>query len=109
MKIENVVVISLEDYTEYQELKNKKNYVDFDKLKPGSIIKVIYNGEQICSDIDETKTCTVVSVNIGYVFDRKGCYSRCGYSQAINVIQNGKLASFASNKELSCIKEVISY
>ena len=40
MKIENVVVISLEDYTEYQELKNKKNEIEFSRLKTGSVVKL---------------------------------------------------------------------
>lgn len=43
MKIENVVVISLEDYTEYQELKNKKKDVDFDSIKPGSVVTLKLN------------------------------------------------------------------
>ena len=109
MKIENVVVISLEDYTEYQELKNKKNKVDFDWLKPGSVIKVVYNGDQIADDIDTARFCTVVSVNSGFVFTRNGGYTESGYSKTINVIQDGKLASFGSNEQLNCIEEVISY
>ena len=109
MKIENVVVISLEDYAEYQELKNKKNNVDFDRLKPGSVIKVVYNGDQIAADINDKNPCVIVSVNSGFIFTRNGGYTESGYSETINVIQDGKLASFGSNKQLNCIKEVISY
>lgn len=39
MKIENVVVISLSDYEEYQELKKKKE-IDFSRLKTGSKVKI---------------------------------------------------------------------
>lgn len=109
MKIENVAVISLEDYAEYLEFKRKKNKVDFDKLKPGSVVKVVSSGDQIAFEIDPSKKCTVVSVNSGFVFDRLGNYSKVSYRTTLNVIQGGKLASFASSDDLYCVKEVISY
>ena len=110
MKIENVVVISLEDYTEYQELKNKKKEIDFSRLKTGSVVKVTYDvGNQVLEEINPEKEVTVLSINTGYIFTRNCSFKSTNYKYNLNVIQGDVISSFASNNNQDYITEVISY
>lgn len=44
MKLENVAVISSEDYAEYQELKKRKSEIDYNRLRTGSVVKLKHTG-----------------------------------------------------------------
>ena len=110
MKIENVVVISLEDYAEYQELKNKKKEIDFSRLKTGSVVKVTYDGgNQVLTEINPEKEVTILSINTGHIFTRTGTFMSTNYKYNLNVIQGDVISSFASNNNQDYITEVISY
>jgi hypothetical protein len=109
MKIENVAVISLSDYEEYQELKRKKE-IDFSRLRTGSIVKINYNGSQISEECDSKKEVQILSINDGFVVNRLGSLSKVAYKRTLNVIQEGyKISSFASNGNQYYITEVIEY
>ncbi len=109
MKIENVVVISLEDYTEYQELKNKKKEIDFSRLKTGSVVMVNYNGSEVLTEINPEKEVTILSINTGYTFARDRTFISTNYKYNLNVIQGDVISSFANHHNQDYITEVISY
>lgn len=112
MKIENVVVISLSDHEEYQELKKKpvKKEIDFSRLKTGSKIKVKFTGQFCNGGIDYNDICDVVLVDTKY-FIHKGlfCDSNRDGVKYICLHQNGKYATFSFEKDNSYITEVIEY
>ena len=112
MKIENVVVISLEDYTEYQELKNKKKEIDFSRLKTGSVVK-LKRSEHFCGinyEIDFNKNFDIVIVNENHGIAYDNEFIKNGTSMPyITFHQNKNFLLASCKKTIDYITEVISY
>lgn len=115
MKIENVVVISLEDYAEYQELKNKKNKVDFDRLKTGSVVKIKYTPQFCsCGNVDFEKHFDIVLYRSEHLIDGLGNFGKYTFKtdeerDYITFHQDGKYCLFLSSVVIDYITEVIAY
>lgn len=113
MKIENVVVISLEDYTEYQELKNKKKEIDFSRLKTGSVVKLkLDRGSNLtagtsCNYFKNNKY-TVVLLNSNIQVSNKGVYHAKSNHFTTLVDNEGNFIHVIDFKK-EHIEEVISY
>lgn len=113
MKIENVVVISLEDYTEYQELKNKKKEIDFSRLKTGSVVKL-----KLDKDRDLTAGTTrnyfknnkynIVLLKSNIQVSNKGIYD-AGLNHFTTLVDNDGNFIHVIDFEKENIEEVISY
>ena len=112
MKIENVVVISLEDYTEYQELKNKKKEIDFSRLKTGSVVK-LRTSLQGCSGyekVDFKNPFDVVFFKTKHLINGESVFTKeSTYNSYCTFHQNGNYVLFASHEKIDYITEVISY
>lgn len=112
MKIENVVVISLSDYEEYQKLKkeSEKPKIDFDRLKTGSKVRLVNNGQHVSGanmvNFDKIFEIVLVNHKLTYCYDE---FIKSNYSNNITAVQDGKLVSFGDHIPLTCITEVISY
>lgn len=112
MKIENVAVISLSDYEEYQELKKKKE-IDFSRLKTGSKVMLRYTDEH-CSGIDNVdlnKQFDVVFFKTKHFITGSGdfkSFSDVRYCTC-TFHQDGKFVLFAAEKNTDYITEVIEY
>lgn len=115
MKIENVAVISLEDYAEYQELK-RKNKVDVSKLKTGSVVRLKRTGNHVegADNVDFDKPFNMVFKDSNfYIFDH---YKVSQFKKSTRLddvkfntfIQDGKFIHF-TNYNTDYITEVISY
>ncbi len=104
--------ISPEDYAEYQELKAKANEkkIDYDRLKTGSKVRLVHNGDHIsgANRVDFDKIFEIVLVNnkLTYCTDE---FLESNYRNNITAVQDGKLVSFGDCGPLTCITEVISY
>lgn len=110
MKIENVAVISLEDYAEYQELKKSKKEIDFSRLKVGSVVMIRYTGDQVSSECNSNFPCTILSIDDGFIVGRSGDFAKVNRKYTLNVIQEGyKISSFVQDDSHRYITEVISY
>lgn len=108
MKIENVVVISLEDYAEYQELKNKSKGIDYNKLRTGSVVKIKRTGQHCAGidNIDLNKPVTILLYKtIGFFI--KGKFRNVSRIYT-TFIQEDKTCHFTCEDE-DYITEVISY
>lgn len=111
MKIENVVVISLSDYEEYQELKRKK--VDYDRIKTGSNVMLKYT-EEHCSgiyDVDLDKPFDVVFFKTKHFITGDGDFKQVSpiRDSTCTFHQNGKYVLFAAEENTDYITEVIEY
>lgn len=94
MKIENVVVISLSDYEEYQELKRKsvKKEIDFSRLKTGSKVKIglcpsnnLTAGTS--SNYKKNVEYSIILIESEFQVSEKGIYhtkTGCKYSTLVN-------------------------
>lgn len=114
MKIENVVVISLEDYTEYQELKNKKKEIDFRKLKAGSIVKLKRTGSHCCGseNVNFNQPFTVVSIDSNWFITNYDEEVRAQFDKTSNYdlfIQGCNFIHYKPYRHRDYITEVISY
>lgn len=112
MKIENVVVISLSDYEEYQELKKKKE-IDFSLLRTGSKVMLKYT-EEHCSgiyNVDLDKPFDVVFFKTKHFITGSGDFKSVSLSRDYTCTfhQNGKYVLFAAEENTDYITEVIEY
>lgn len=112
MKIENVAVISLEDYAEYQELKKMKK-VDFLKLGVGSVVKFNLDKSKnltagTCSLYHENKKYTLVIINSDIQVNNDGIYRATSKNYTTAVDEHGWFIHIV-NFNAYMISEVISY
>ena len=113
MKIENVVVISLEDYTEYQELKNKKKEIDFSRLKTGSVVKLKLDEDRdltarTSDNYFKNNKYTIILLNSNIQVSNKGVYDAKSNHFTTLVDNDGNFIHVIEFKQ-EHVKEVISY
>jgi len=113
MKIENVAVISLEDYAEYQELKSNasKKEIDYSRLKTGSKVMIKYTNQHCSSSdwLDYGHPFNVIFYKTPYLITPSGFQKKGNHSSYITFEQDGKYALFASDNNTDYITEVIEY
>lgn len=116
MKIENVAVISLEDYAEYQELKKRKSEIDYNRLNTGSIVRLKRTGSHCvgADNVDFDKPFNMVFKDSKfYIFDhyKVNKFKKSTRNDDVKYntfIQEGKFIHF-TNYNTDYITEVISY
>lgn len=113
MKIENVAVISLEDYAEFMEFKKSKNNIDYNKLKPGSVVKLDLD---ISSDLtmrtsdeyDSNKNYTLILLNSNIQVNKNGAYKYHSRKYTTAVDNDGNFIHII-DFSYKHVKEVIEY
>lgn len=106
------VAISLEDYAEYQELKQPK--IDYSKLKTGSVVSLdLTSGKNIaCFDkdiFDYNKPFIVITYRQPFYINQNEVYTPHKYTHTYNTfMQDGKFIAYEA-KTIDYITEVISY
>lgn len=95
MKIENVAVISLEDYAEFMEFKKLKNSIDYNKLKTGSVVKLNLDKKKdltpvTCDLYNSNKNYTLILLNSNIQVDKNGVYKTysCNYTTIVDEYGN---------------------
>lgn len=116
MKLDNVVVISKEDYERFQALeakeKESKKDVDYSRLKTGSKVMIKYT-DQLCSvnvKVDYNLLFEVVFFKEKHFIDQNRIFNKEGYQSIYcTFYQNGKYILYSAETKLDYITEVIEY